>query len=341
MRAGAALWILAGCGRIGFDTHVPADADAAYEQRITIHGAMVTESLARFTQLARPTSAIHALSFLAADHVTALDYETEATTPDAFDVWVGVPLISGETTIYVQYGAIGVLPSLATPVWDEHFVGVWHLGDARDSTLHHLDGVFTGTTAVPGIVAGARRLNHGWMTVAAAPALDALAPGTGLTVETWANAASVPALEYRLIGRETDAEGLRRLRVGLAGGLKPHGEVTDDPGDANFADHLPRREHRRVAPGRADPFAGHRLDRARAGTGPQGAKVAATGTLHADSNPVEFGADCNSCGGPPDDDFFDGVLDEARISDVARSDAWLRAEYLNLVGSFVSVGPSS
>jgi hypothetical protein len=345
VRAAVALWILAGCGRIGFGDHGDATA-AAHEQRITIHGALVAESLANFTvyvhldQLALPTTEIPNLTFLASDHATALAYEIEATTPDAFDVWVGVPQIAGETTIFVQYKRSGVLPFPVNAVWDGHFLGVWHFGDAHDSTLLHLDGVFTGTTAVPGVVGEARRLDHGWMTVAGDAALDTLATGTGLTIETWARPASAPALEYTLIGRETDAGGLDDFRLGFAGMAKLHGEITNDPADANFT----------INAAEASLGAWHQVALIRTqatGTiellldGASTAMVGSTGTLHVDSNPVEFGADCNSCGGPPDDDFFDGAIDEARISDIARSDAWLRAEYLNLTGSFVTVGPAS
>jgi len=338
--------MLAGCGRIGFDDLGGADAGAAYEQRITIHGAMVNESLAGFPvyvhldQLARPATEIHALSFLAPDHMTALDYEIEATTPNAFDLWVGVPQIAGETTIYVQYGAIGVLPFPASNVWDDHFLGVWHFDDAHDSTLFHLDGAFTGTTAVPGVVAGARELDHGFMTVADDQAFGSLATGAGYTIETWARAASAPVMEYTLIGRETDAGGLDDFRLGYAAGLTLHGELTNDPGDANFTITAPATT--------TDAWHQVALIRTQATgaielvlDGTRAAMVGSTGTLHVDANPVEFGADCNSCGGPPDDDFFAGALDEARISDVPRSDAWLRAEYLNLTGSFVTVEPPS
>jgi len=36
------------------------------------------------------------------------------------------------------------------------------------------------------------------------------------------------------------------------------------------------------------------------------------------------------------DEFFDGAIDEVRISDVARSDDWIKAQYLSMTDAFIN-----
>ncbi|MBN1674644.1 MAG: DUF2341 domain-containing protein, partial [Kiritimatiellae bacterium] len=71
--------------------------------------------------------------FTASDGTTRLDHEVEQYTAatGAFVGWVRVPVLDGDedTILYLYYGnpAVDDPRANAAGVWDEHYVGVWHL----------------------------------------------------------------------------------------------------------------------------------------------------------------------------------------------------------------------
>ena len=80
---------------------------------------------------------------------TLLVHEIEryVNTTGTLDYWVRIPALSSTVTqtIHMYYGKAGVVadPS-STDVWDENFVGVYHMGDTSgnciDSTSNGNDG---------------------------------------------------------------------------------------------------------------------------------------------------------------------------------------------------------
>ena len=51
--------------------------------------------------------------------------------------------------------------------------------------------------------------------------------------------------------------------------------------------------------------------------------------------PIVLGADNNNDAALPDSDFLDGRLDEVRIETVARSQEWLRIDYLSMTDQLI------
>src|ERR1051326_1022443 len=101
---------------------------------------------------------------------TKLDHEVETytATTGAVNYWVRVPLLShtSDTTIYLCYGnsSITTDQSNKTGVWDANYKGVWHLSNgttlnAADSTTTGNNGTISGAVAAGGREDGGASLN--------------------------------------------------------------------------------------------------------------------------------------------------------------------------------------
>ncbi len=94
-----------------------------------------------------------------------LNHEVESynATSGAVNYWVKVPTVShtSDTTIYICYGnsSIATDQSNQTGVWDANFKGVYHLGagstlNSNDSTANANNGTASGVSAVTGQISG-------------------------------------------------------------------------------------------------------------------------------------------------------------------------------------------
>src|ERR1043165_3585695 len=101
---------------------------------------------------------------------TKLDHEVETytATSGAVNYWVRVPLLShtSDTTIYLCYGnsSITTDQSNKTGVWDANYKGVWHLSNGTtlnppDSTTTGNNGTISGAVAAGGREDGGASLN--------------------------------------------------------------------------------------------------------------------------------------------------------------------------------------
>jgi len=101
---------------------------------------------------------------------TKLDHEVETynATTGAVNYWVKIPLLShtSDTTVYLCYGNSSVTSdqSNKTAAWDANYKGVWHLSDgstlnASDSTANGNNGTITGAVATAGRTDGGASLN--------------------------------------------------------------------------------------------------------------------------------------------------------------------------------------
>ena len=91
-------------------------------------------------------------------------YEIEQWNPAGTSIiWVGVPTItaSTQTDIWLYYGNPNATDAQnAEAVWDTDYVGVWHLGDERDST-GRLASTNSGGTPMPGRIGNAMSFGGG------------------------------------------------------------------------------------------------------------------------------------------------------------------------------------
>lgn len=97
---------------------------------------------------------------------TTLKFERAvwSSTTGLVEFWVNVPTVStsSDTTIYLFYGKTGVVVDPADPAntWDTNYKGVWHFGDGTtlsltDSTANGNNGTNHGSTACTGQIVGA------------------------------------------------------------------------------------------------------------------------------------------------------------------------------------------
>lgn len=137
----------------------------SYRKTLTINSDQVTGDLTNFPVLVSLTDvslSTHAQEdgddfvFTLRDG-TVLKHEIEsyASTTGALVAWVKTPLLSStqDTDIFMYYGNASVTDqSDAENVWDDNFIGVWHLPDnetssTSDSTGNGYDGSTDGTDA--------------------------------------------------------------------------------------------------------------------------------------------------------------------------------------------------
>ncbi|CAN5233991.1 hypothetical protein BH11MYX1_BH11MYX1_07510 [soil metagenome] len=341
-----------GCGRLGFDATGDGrpPAELTRRNRIDVRGSVLAEGVVEFpllVQLRAPefdSVAVRAdgadLRFYAADQITELPYDLEQVSAIGADAWVRIPQIASGTddVIWVYYGnATAAAGQRPEQVWSTEYIAVWHLGsDGRDSTSNHLDGTFTGTAVTTGVAGLGRDLQLGWLEVSDAPPLAMIGSNGTATWSAWAKPVAIESITSALIDRQAGTTAADDFRLGPTSAGDLNGQINLDPGQQDLA----------WAGGSFTYGVWQLFAMVRDGStlrasvnGVPVSTVVGTGTGHASANPVWLGAGCNNCSGSPTNDHMDGVLDEARIESVARSDGWLTAEYLNLTGGLVVVSP--
>ena len=141
-----------------------------------------------------------------------LNFEVESynSTSGAVVFWVCVPLLSHtvNTTIYIWYGIPGLNNNQANPsgVWDNNYVGVWHLPNgvtlsANDSTANGLNATISGAVAVSGQIDGAAGFN-GSSNISESN-IGAMRFGTGnFSVSFWLNAMQWGGVTQGIVGQK-------------------------------------------------------------------------------------------------------------------------------------------
>ncbi len=308
------------------------------------------------------------------DDGTVLDHELERWDPGGTSLaWVRVPELrtGADDGMHVYWDNPAAMPRAAGNAWDEHHVGVWHLGDdVRDSTPTGADGSDDSFGSTPGRVGLGREFRNGMSTSinvgSAAPLDDAFADGG--TVLAWVRVDALPPAEtLRVAGKtlsdpghsgwklfvvgEPTEPGATRMTFGFhrTFDLNPsewqgptNAVALDDEWrllGATFCDDL---EDCRSAC--ADDCSG---DDCFAGDDPvprlflDGEPVLTIVTRMVGGVPVSDASDQLVIGrGPGGAEGFGGAIDEVRLARTVRCDSWMRAEHLSMTGALAVVGGS-
>jgi len=269
------------------------------------------------------------------DGTTLLDYEIEKYTGDANSgtlvAWVEVPTLDYDdrTYIYIHYGQTGSPDLQDGPgTWDSDYRGVWHLNDsdvASDTTIEDSANNFDGTAQnmeddddVTGKIDGALDFDGTDDKVRIGESMFA-AGTSAFTISVWVKPESIDNAMDIVGAQETSGTPLTR---------SPLVRVTADAGVSVDVTEAPSTRKKVNAP---DMFAINEwtlVTWTRDGTSTiiykNGVQVAtgaapATGQLYVN----DFYQFANT------DNYFNGILDEIRISHSARSADYIATDYNN------------
>jgi hypothetical protein len=263
---------------------------------------------------------------------TPLAYEIERWDPAGTStVWVRIPMIAAGTTtsITMYYGNPDATDAQnAAGVWDDDYLGVWHLVDAHDSTATSTStnngGVPTlaGKTGPAMDFAGNNSDDHidtGLMTFTAQ-----------WTVEAWIN----PAGAATTGTASSPISGFPNYMI-----LYSCGQATfcrtvlfnhNNGNNTSFAPY--------TVPAQTWSYVAGRYDGATIRAFVDGAQVGnnpTTATPDPQTVTAKIGSRMDLAGD------FDGLVDEVRISKVARSVDYLEAQHRSMADTYVTFGPET
>jgi len=243
--------------------------------------------------------------------------------------WVKIPSVSStsDTPFYLFYGDPSITTDQSDPLntWDSNFKAVYHLGNgttltATDSTGGNNGTLINSPTATAGKINGAAHFVH-----SSSQAVGLTNPGdfpiaTAWTMETWVKPSTDGNVALLWGGTSNNGPhmvlpGNNTWRVGFWGGADVNGTGVD----TSAFHHI------------AGTFDGSSLRLYKDGSLIAGPIAASPATS---SNP---GAVIGSAFGAF---YFNGDVDELRISSTNRSAAWITTEYnnQNSPGTFITMG---
>jgi hypothetical protein len=254
-------------------------------------------------------------------------------------VWVGLPLVTpGPDTRFCLFygGGLSVGSRDPTNVWDAGFAGVWHLGESgsgvadefADSSANQCAGTGgDGAGAQPPIMAagviGSGQAFSSNQGISFGNGAHVDLTGTEATLEGWAQLGGIGPSFQALLGKEGNLSGYRML-VGDAGEILF--QLTYD-------------ERRLQTPvGTINTSEWHYLVATYDG---------AALRIYVDGRLVKEGAGVGSIDGTEVDliagvsnsqYYLDGLLDELRVSSVARPADWITLQWGVVAGGWVTVG---
>ncbi len=295
--------------------------------------------------------------FTASDGLTKLNHEVELYNGATGQLiaWVQVPALSASanTVIYVYYGNAGVANQWnASGVWDSNYQGVWHLANGTslsvaDSTAKGNNGSNSGAVAGVGNIDGGAVFNGSSSYVTIPPASYVGYPTTGSTTsflqttEVWFKSAASGVI----LGQDD----------GTAEGGLPNGWVPGLYLDSNGKLRASLYYHgvaslQIVSPARYnDNNWHHAVDVYNNGTETLYVDGVAVGSQtvaeYAYSSTYQYFLGTGYTPGWSKGNsgwlYWNGVLDEVRVSNTARTAGWIETEYNNQSSpsTFLTEGP--
>ena len=314
------------------------DFDWSYRKKITILDSQVTADLTNFPVLISTTDLDLTkaknngddILFTLSDGTTKISHETEKfnNTTGELVAWVGIPSLSSSqgTDIYIYYGnSTATNQQNPTAVWDSNYVGVWHLkesgngsfdefGDSTSNT-NHGQGRGTVPLQVLGKISEGQELDgiDKYISVSNSSSLQIT---DALTIEEWINLDS--------FGSGYDVDIVARKGRGNPNNYELAIHDTNvtlilDEGDGDGLSGLTS-----LSSGNWYHVAGTWDGTTRVVylNGAQDNSDFRSGTLGTDTRSLYLG-------GRAWTDLVDGIIDEVRISNIARSAEWISTQYNN------------
>lgn len=314
-----------------------------YRREITVQDAYVDSNLTDFPAYVPISAAIagkltdttnwYDIRFTQSDGTTLLKYEKESMAAGGGDYWVKVPsiLASGGATIYVYYTKSGDSDgSDAENVWDASFEGVYHLAESSDpyldSTNHNNDSTAgTYPTQATGKIHKGQDFEEGSSEYIALTGSATLFPNKdSWSISCWFKAESIDgSLDRRIISVAVGTDdSLYILALGTVGTDQFQTYIKNAEGSSTT-------EQVKGISMNTWYYVGLTYDgtiyRPYFAGLPEGETVTdSSGIPHA-TETVKIGTRVGAT-----NDFFDGVIDEMRISSTPRAAGWIKFEYYNM-----------
>ena len=273
---------------------------------------------------------------------TELAYQVESwNTASNSHIWVKIPTLVASGVITAYWANAGApLPAYRTNglAWDSTFAGVWHLGETgnttaggyKDSTANTNDATgvaMTAGTEVAAQIYKGQNLNGTSQEIDAADSTS-LRPGTAVSMSVWIKAVSIASSHTHLMhkrGTTATTYGLwtdpsKKLYFETAGGALTGNTVLNVATWYHVA--------ATYDGSNMQVYLNGVQDNSKAQTG-----AIANGTT---TLPLRIGHG-------PFNNWFNGIMDEPRVSNVGRSANWIWAEYANVAqqSMFVTYGTPS
>lgn len=326
--------------------------------QITFSGYSKAESLTNFPALVVLSTNISGFSytnflsgtnadlrFADATQTNELSYEIDQwQTNGSSYVWVRVPLLTNNASVWVYWGKTGQTASAYTTngaTWTNSYIGVWHLGQTNSSgafpdSTSYGRGATNGTgnagaTSTSGIIDGGQAFNtanNPTVTVPYAPAFDL----TGnFTIGGWFKNGYVPSSSYRtLTAKDTGAATRNWWLAIFSDGLLHWRDSTNNV----------QRVPELTSANTVTDGVWHAYAAVNAGTvatlyidGVQSCRSNFTGNVSTQNAVVCIGYQASVSGRS-----FNGSLDEFSIANVPRSTNWIWASWLNQASNGVFAG---
>ena len=319
-------------------------ADYAKSMTISFPGYAGSAPLANFPVLVKLSAGIEGFEysdFQRADgddlrftdaNGNLIPHEIDTWNPNGVStVWVKVPSLSSATTITAHYGCALPVAVDSSEVWDDDYVGVWHLGEGglplRESSLASTDFTKQNGTGIQyassGIVGGSVDFGaSGNGRMVTAQDCDALDGFTNCTVEAWTYQTSHTTAAI-LSKRYSSSKNLSYFLYD--NGSKTQFNVAEsDSTSGNSAQITPTLNQwtHQAYTFSAGTLRGYQ-DGAKVGSD----KALSFSTINASDGYLHLGNFNRSGAWNADSRNFPGKIDEVRISKVARSADWLQATH--------------
>jgi RHS repeat-associated protein len=264
-----------------------------------------------------------------------LPFEQESynAATGAMIYWVQIPAVSHttNTTFYLFYGnsTITTDQTNKTGVWDPNYAAVWHLPNgaslnANDSTSNANNGTISSATATTGQIDGAGSFSGYWQYVDAGDGSSLQITGNTITIDAWINTLeSSPSAYERILVKEIPSNSspylsygfyrngsTNQVTFGISSGGTLYSVVSAHSLSMGLWTHV------------VGTYDGSNLRIYFNGVLDNTA--AASGNINTSTQDVVIGAD--TAAGM---EFFNGKVDEVRISNSVRSSDWITTEYNN------------
>ena len=316
--------------------------DWIYREQITIGNAGTTTLINFPAYIVVPYQAgmqtdYDDLRFTNTDGTVVLDYEMEYFDASNACIWIKIPSLAvPNVSIWMYYGNNAVASGQnATGVWDSNHIGVWHMpetsGAVFDSTVNNIDGTpLNGVNQnINGVVDGAdsfNRNNSQYINLGRSD-LHLLS----LTVSAWVYMTSSGGTDKQIISkghRDSNTEWELKAIPQENGGRdfitfrfwvnnSARGVVSTSPILTGQWYYLVGTYNASATNNNFNLYINGVLDNANTNLTPK---------VQTDAN-LSIGAVHSQSMNPNHLQYWDGILDEVRISDISRSPDWIKQSY--------------